>query len=233
MNIISLNIWNGRLYSDLEKFIGQQFEDTDVFCLQEIFRAHNTSVTEDFLDTPEKIEKVLGSNHSFISDNNGLMICSKNTYEIKDHGVIQVFKHGDFKKNLLWVLLNHDEIDYLVGTVHGIWSKEGRGDTPERIRQSEIIKTVYDKYESNKILTGDFNLLPNTKSIDILEDNMINLIKRYDISNTRTSLKKHSNFDKEAENFADYIFVSPNIKVKSFNILPDVVSDHYPLRLEI
>ena len=38
---------------------------------------------------------------------------------------------------------------------------------------------------------------------------------------------------KELLPFADYIFVSKDIKVKDFKVLPDEVSDHLALSIEI
>ena len=233
MKIISLNIWNGRLPNKLIPFFNIYRTQVDIFCLQEVFTAHNTEVSEGFLDTPEKIQSTLSDEYVCIADNNGLMICYKNKYLLKEKGITEVFRQGNFKKNLLWVLLSYKEKEFLIGNIHGIWVKEGREDTPERLKQSEAINTVFDKYDTSKILVGDFNLMPETRSIAILEKNMVNLIKKYDIPTTRTSLKKQTNLDKEAEEFADYIFVSPEIEIKDFGSLTDEVSDHYPLLLEI
>jgi len=58
---------------------------------------------------------------------------------------------------------------------------------------------------------------------------MRNLIKDYDITSTRSKLyTKH----KKPVLFADYIFTSPEIEVRDFKVLPDVVSDHLPLLLD-
>ncbi|MDE2188756.1 MAG: hypothetical protein KGJ35_03465, partial [Patescibacteria group bacterium] len=54
-----------------------------------------------------------------------------------------------------------------------------------------------------------------------------NLIAEYKVNSTRTHLYTRSN-----DKYADYIFFSPNIKVKSFQVLTDVVSDHAALYLE-
>ena len=71
-----------------------------------------------------------------------------------------------------------------------------------------------------------FNLKPDTESIQIIENGMNNLITQYDITSTR------SNWYTKEERFADYIFTSPEIIIKTFEVLPDVVSDHLPLFLE-
>lgn len=59
------------------------------------------------------------------------------------------------------------------------------------------------------------------------ELNCRKLIKEYGITSTRTSLYTKPN------KFADYVFVSRGIKIIDFKILPDEVSDHTPLFLEI
>ena len=53
------------------------------------------------------------------------------------------------------------------------------------------------------------------------------LVQEFNISSTRTSY-----YTKEPK-FADYIFISKNIDLKDFKVLPDEVSDHAPLYLEI
>lgn len=73
---------------------------------------------------------------------------------------------------------------------------------------------------------GDFNLDINTRSIEILEENLINLIKKYNIKSTRN---KH--FPGQ-EKFADYMFVSQGVNVLNFKV-PDLeISDHLPMILE-
>ncbi len=41
------------------------------------------------------------------------------------------------------------------------------------------------------ILCGDFNLMPDTKSIEILETGMQNLVKNYNVTSTRSSFYKN------------------------------------------
>ncbi len=75
---------------------------------------------------------------------------------------------------------------------------------------------------------GDFNVLPETKSIQLLEAaGMRNLVREFGITSTRSPLYT------KPEKYADYIFVSKDIEVASFEVLPDVVSDHMALRVAI
>jgi endonuclease/exonuclease/phosphatase family metal-dependent hydrolase len=78
------------------------------------------------------------------------------------------------------------------------------------------------------VLCGDFNLLPESESLLMLEQyGLRNLIREFGITSTRTSL-----YPKEGR-FADYAFISEGIQLKSFEVLPDEVSDHAPLLIEI
>ncbi len=111
--------------------------------------------------------------------------------------------------------------------VHGLWTGRGKTDTPERILQSQVIRTFMDTIDTPMIVCGDFNLRPDTESLGMIALGMTDLIKTSGAQSTRTS------YYKKEEKFADYILVSPNIAVKQFAVWPDKVSDHSPLFLEI
>src|SRR3989338_5052371 len=84
------------------------------------------------------------------------------------------------------------------------------------------LKTLTNPY----VMSGDFNLLPDTQSIKKLEDfGLRNLIKEHNITSTRTSLYP------KAEKFADYTLTSKKIIIEDFKVLTDEVSDHSPLYL--
>ncbi len=156
---------------------------------------------------------------------------------------IEVISHGDFfvyrergsfdpkdmnslPRNIQYLNLISGKEKFIICNLHGIWLKEGKNDAPVRITQSRKIKEFLGNQKGKKILCGDFNLDINTESIHMLESNMINLIRKYNIQNTR------SKYFQGEEKFADYTFVSPDIKVKSFEV-PDVeISDHLPMILE-
>lgn len=115
----------------------------------------------------------------------------------------------------------------LIVNVHLTHRPEGKSDSEKRFKQSKIIIDFLGMFDCPKILVGDFNLLPDTESIAMIERaGMRNLIKEYNVTSTRTELYK------KPLQFADYIFVSPEINVREFKVLPDVVSDHAPLYLD-
>ena len=115
---------------------------------------------------------------------------------------------------------------------HGIWRRApqnttNKSDTPARLIASEIIRNRVNNVSGEKIICGDFNLLPDTKSVAILEVNMLNLIKKFGIQSTRSRL-----YTKDSLKFADYMIASKGIKIKSFEVPNITVSDHLPMVLE-
>ncbi|MFZ2523159.1 MAG: endonuclease/exonuclease/phosphatase family protein [Minisyncoccia bacterium] len=126
-----------------------------------------------------------------------------------------------------WVRLDIGSKDITILNLHGLWQRGSKKqDTEERLEQSKRIYGFMSSLEGSKILAGDFNMVPNGKSISILEKDMVNLIKEYKVETTR------SVHYKRGEKFADYIIVSKEIKVNDFKVLPDEVSDHLSLYLD-
>jgi endonuclease/exonuclease/phosphatase family metal-dependent hydrolase len=110
---------------------------------------------------------------------------------------------------------------------HGLWTGNGKGDTEDRLLQSDNIIRFLKTLSHPYVLCGDFNLLPETQSLKKLEDSGIrNLIKEFGIASTRSS-----HYTKPVR-FADYTFVSDGITVNDFKVLPDEVSDHLAMYLD-
>jgi endonuclease/exonuclease/phosphatase family metal-dependent hydrolase len=76
-----------------------------------------------------------------------------------------------------------------------------------------------------KILTGDFNLAPESKSLVPVNILLKNLCVENKIETTRNQLAN-------SMTVVDYIWVSDDITVNRFEVLPDLVSDHLALLLE-
>lgn len=129
-------------------------------------------------------------------------------------------------RNLQYLSLNINNRKIIVCNFHGLWIPNSKGDTPSRIKQSEKIIQFLNEQNEEKILCGDFNLSLNTKSIEILEKDMRNLIKEYNIQTTRNK------FYPGEDKYADYTFISKGIKVQSFKVPKLEISDHLPMILE-
>ena len=127
---------------------------------------------------------------------------------------------------LQWAKCGVDNDIFTIVNVHGLWNGMGKTDTAERLAQSEKIRQFMDKVDTRKILCGDFNLKPDTHSLKMIAQGMKNLVEEFQVTSTRTSLYP------KIERFADYVFISPDIKVNQFAVLKDEVSDHAPLLLD-
>jgi endonuclease/exonuclease/phosphatase family metal-dependent hydrolase len=82
------------------------------------------------------------------------------------------------------------------------------------------------------VLIGDFNLLPETESVRLLEAGLSNLVIERAIPSTRSRLNPYYGTPQEQPH-ADYAFISPGLRVTGFEV-PDVaISDHLPLILDL
>lgn len=229
MKIISLNTWGGRGGKENLFNFFKTYQDTDVFCLQEIWNGANET-TQNPMENPNlfaDIEKILAGHvgyfRSYTNNTYGLAIFVKNTLTLRGEGGVLVNQN----RNLQWIIIETQEGLITIVNFHGMWTGSGKGDTKERLLQSDNIVNFLKGLSTPHVLMGDFNLRPETQSIKKLEDaGLRNLIKEYGITSTRTSLYKKS------ERFADYIFVSDKISVKDFKILSEEVSDHAAMYLE-
>lgn len=111
---------------------------------------------------------------------------------------------------------------------HGIWTKEKIGNK-ETLKACKKISQLATEVNYPTIITGDFNLFPDTKSIEVFKGRFISLIDKYNIQTTRP---KHNELSHLKRNVVDFIFISKQIKVKSFEVLDADVSDHLPLILD-
>ncbi len=134
---------------------------------------------------------------------------------------------GLHARNLQFVTVDGPAGRLTVMNFHGLWNGLGKGDSDERIAQSRRILDCLRGRTEPVVLCGDFNLLPDTESLRMLEAvGLRNLVVEFGVTSTRTSLYRRP------ERFADYVLVSHGIDVGDFRALPDEVSDHAPFLLE-
>ncbi|HVZ59122.1 MAG TPA: endonuclease/exonuclease/phosphatase family protein [Patescibacteria group bacterium] len=243
MKLICLNIWGGKVYKPFIDFVNDWKNKVDILCLQEVFdgaEVDSSRIMHDaVLDIYTQLKVALPNYNSLFDEcqdkEEGLAIFFRRDIQIKDFGETFVYRSKNaminhdartMGRNMQYLEIVNRGEKYTIMNFHGLWNGQGKTDTPERTLQSENIKKFLDQISEPKILCGDFNLEPNTKSLAILELGMRNLVKEYNITSTRSS------YYTKLIRFADYILVSPDIKVKEFRVLPDEVSDHLPLYLE-
>ncbi|MBP9758696.1 hypothetical protein KBD45_03300 [Candidatus Dojkabacteria bacterium] len=111
--------------------------------------------------------------------------------------------------------------------IHGIWNTNNEGNQ-KTLAQSEFIINIVNKSNLPTIISGDFNLHPDTESISILNKNFRNLIAEYSIKRTRPDFKDTID---SGNNVVDYVFVNDQVKVNDFKVIETEISDHFPLLL--
>ncbi len=240
MKLINLNTWAGRLKDPLEDFLKRNYRDTDIFCFQEIFNEYEGN-TNDFINHSEGSLNILNEIAQLLPDFNmffcpvaenvyGIAIFLKKGIEVIANGEVIIFAGSDVKdhtRKMQWLHIKNGRKDLMILNTHGHWDPSGRNDTPNRIEQSKAINSFIESTGSiPKILVGDLNLNLDTQSIKMIEKYFINLVKEKGIETTRTEL--YTGEDKHT----DYVFISPEIFLENFKILPDIVSDHSPLFIE-
>ena len=237
MKLFSLNIWGGHVFDPLMNFVNQH-KNTDIFCLQEVYhRAKNMASDEDrtvCLDILDQLHQQLPQHTPYfrpvVNNSYGVAMLVRNTIEVIEEGEIPIYTNPTYSgigpahsRILQYLHCQSNGTQYLIVNIHGLWNGKGKLDSPDRIQQSTNIANFINKYTLPKIICGDFNLRPETQSLQMLETNLINLIKTHGITSTRTS------FYPKPERFADYVLISPEITISKFAVLPDEVSDHSAL----
>ncbi|CAF1522477.1 unnamed protein product [Didymodactylos carnosus] len=248
MKIITLNAWDGRGGTTALLNFFKNWQDVDIFCLQEIFNGGENDVDEVKSNVPEKeyrlftlITEALPTHQGFfrpsLKDFYGLAMFVKKNITIVEEGVYFVHQYQGYvpdddirchARNIQYIKTEINGKQTAVMNFHGLWNGNGKTDTEDRIQQSTNILHITKNISENFVLCGDFNLLPDTKSIKMLEAvGLRNLIKEYGITSTRTS------YYMKPDRYADYVFVTAGLEVTDFKALPEEVSDHAPLYTEV
>lgn len=241
------------------EFVKKYSSDIDIFCFQEIFKSSSgVAISKGtHMNIFDDIVRLLPNHKPFFGsvqdgwDNEGPVdfeVSFGQATFVRDTIVVGEAEHlmilgeknsavpeiyGSVPGGMMCTSFIYKEKQYTVCNVHGSAYPGSKLDTPERLAQSEKIKNFLAlKGQDNVIVCGDFNLMPTTKSVALLQENLVNLITKYGITRTRSTLSPYY-WSADEQKFADYTFVSPNIEVKEFQVLQDQVSDHLAMYLEI
>ena len=251
MNIVTLNTWGGRAGKEkLLDCLRENRVNVDIFCLQEIWNgrhevrgtlAGGVVLNDIYPELLSEIKEILVDYdcnfQSQFRDYFGLALFVKKDIKTMEYGGQFVHKEegyenphdiGKHARKIQFVRIGEYATPLTVINFHGLWNGEGKGDSDDRILQSQNILSFLKEQTGEVILCGDFNLTPDTESLRIIgSSGLRNLISEYGITSTRTSL-----YAKPVRH-ASYVFVSDGIQVADFKVLPEEVSDHAALLLEI
>lgn len=226
MNIIFLNAWNAEVRDAIADFIVHRAPDTDVFCFQEAHQKMQKLCTELLPDYSVALHRKLVEGDYYTQ-----ATYAKRELAIdKTSIILEKSPHTGFG---LYTEISNSKHNIHICNIHGISRPGEKQDTPERINQTEGILRFFNDLEGIKIIGGDFNLEPDTKSIEMFEERGYrNLIKDFHTPTTRNRLSWEKYPDNK-QYFADYIFVSPSVRIIDFSVPNIEISDHLPMLLSI
>lgn len=135
----------------------------------------------------------------------------------EDHGRAVLIGEFDFNGKKFQVL-----------NLHGIWTEDKKGDK-RTLSQCEYVLNASLRKNIPTIITGDFNLLPETESIKVLDKKLRNLIDQFGVKSTRPHFDDGTD---KGNQVVDYVFVNDLIHINSFEVPETDISDHLPLILD-
>lgn len=240
MKLIQLNIWQGRLILNVTRFLEQS--QPDILCLQEV--CDSPDEKSYFFDNIAEIQEVMHYPHVFFSPTYGMNIGDVNFQfgnailsRVPLDAVKTVFlngaylphakRDGDVKdlRNFQHGTVTKDGFKTHIINHHGHWTPGVKIGDAETMRQMDVIADYIKTLDGPVIFTGDLNLLPESPSLTRLNAEMTNLCITYDVKTTRNFTSYN------LTQVCDYIFVNDQVKVDSFIVHDDVVSDHSMLEL--
>ena len=233
MKIIFLNCWyakTGRVFFD---FVKENSLNTDIFCFQEVYPKLFSKLQElqpnhvGRYATENKVELLGYVYGEAIFVKKGLDIVSSGKFNLfrQVYNDVGYMQYVDIRTNGKTIHL---------ANIHGKARPGHKLDTPARLKQSKLIINKFFNKKGPIIIGGDFNLLPQTKSARFFEDaGYRNLVKEFKIKTTRNKLSWEGlRKGEKKQYFADYVFTSPEVKVRSFKVPDCEISDHLPMILD-
>ncbi len=239
MRLVQLNAWGGRLEHQLVDLLSA--EAANLVCLQEIISTEGNGA----LAIPlEKLQAKLGLVHSFMSPVFSFNLMNKKAsfgnatlsefpFKVQETIFTNLEYQADFDfdsydyniRNLQHVQVNVGGKKLTILNHHGHHIRQHKNGDAQTMRQMNQIASYLDTLDGPVILTGDFNLAPDSKSLGILNAKLRNLSVEYKLLTTRNSMTSKAEV-------CDYIFVSDGVSVKNFRASDVIASDHQALILD-
>ncbi len=259
MKLLCLNIWGGKIYEPLFKFLKEQSKDIDIFCFQEVLdsavskfsNGSKTDLSKDLskllIDFDMYLATPFLKDYDFTEKVNFDLAISQATFVRKGIKVTSEFTKFVYGK----------EIPVSMRDIQGI--KNRYLEVPRNIHCLTI------ELENKKLLVGNLHgfWMPRSKTdskeriyqskkvkeiFDSFQGPMIlcgDFNLRPDTKSVAMLEEKmrnliveygitstRSKLHKRTNKFADYIMTSDEVKVNKFEVLDEHVSDHLPLLLD-
>ncbi len=240
MKILSLNVWQGRLERVLLKHL--ETLDFDFACMQEAVEYEGRS--GGLVSSYGKVGASLRLTNQFFSPLTAMKLGSRDiafgnaTYSgIPFSETSTIFTRGKYKDDFDFDIDDYNVRAFQHSLVevgskkihllnhHGHHIDAHKLGDDETLRQIKQIADYIKQLDGAVILCGDFNLAPESESIQLLNDLLRNLPVENSLETTRSRLT----YKKEV---CDYIFVNERVDVKTFSMDETIVSDHNALVLD-
>lgn len=227
MKLIFLNVWNATLRDPILHFLELHSQSTDVFCFQEADEEMRRLAAGPLSD----FEPVVACKN--VSETDAFLLA---TYVRNGTNIVRsaTILENDRSAGLgLYVQVAFGAGSAHVCNLHGVSRPGDKLDNAVRLRQSKELCEFFDGKNGSRIIGGDFNLLPETRSIEIFEEaGYRDLINEFRIPTTRNRFA-WERYPHDRQFFCDYAFISAEVNLRGFAVPNVEVSDHLPLILEI
>ncbi len=241
MKLLQLNAWSCKLSPEIIRLFN--VEKPDIACLQEVVSAelhgnilntidqvldvypfadtYNTPLVEfSFMHHCAKRGNLIASQFPFVQ-----------TSEAWTHGsYIEDFDYIDSggynaARNIAYAKVDSPQGPVHVLTLHGYHISEHKMGNEETLRACRELVELTETLSGPIVISGDFNLAPESESIRYVSQKFRNLSTEYELSTTR------NHFTTKTE-VCDYIFVNDAVKVNDFYVSEIIASDHGALVLD-
>jgi endonuclease/exonuclease/phosphatase family metal-dependent hydrolase len=240
MRLLQLNAWTIRLATRIEDMVAK--EVPDIIALQETFES---DADLGFFPTLTELSDKLRFHHRYHSPVYGVQFMAskpefgnaiisnlafgekQTRFTNLEYKASMSLEDDDYNvRNFQHVTVN-DQSGKLVHVInhHGYHVPGHKNGNDFTVKACEQIADYARELDGPVIITGDFNLLPDSESIEIINKDFRNLTKEYGLQTTRTDLTHKTEP-------CDFIFVNDKIEVNDFYVSEVVASDHQGLVLD-
>ena len=132
------------------------------------------------------------------------------------------FTNIDHPRSVAIVKIKYGQKSLTIANIHGTYSTN-KVDTPRSLKQSQYLINLKKQIKGPFILAGDFNVIPQTESIKMLNRYYSNMTKKFKITTTLPGKKIMA---------IDNFFINHKIKPIALQTYQTTISDHLPLVFE-
>ncbi len=248
IKFIQVNIFKGKYLDTLVDFLRK--EKPDFVSMQEVSSGWMNLGTDKTLNLFEYLKAELGYYGAFCNDFKmiahpesvqGNVVLSRYPISSNQQVILSAFRpitDEEFVDPAIFPQLPRSILDATVDisgrqihvlSVHGAWTAPPI-DTPETLRQADLIKKHLEGLSEPFIMGGDLNTTPDKQVIGQISKAANNLVTGSDIKYTT-----HPTVHKIAPRalLVDYIFASPEFKKIRIDAPEILVSDHLPVVAEL